>query len=67
MHSLVVLGPPSQEPPPNVVIEQKRQRDPSPGVRQIVGSIDYTSSQKDGDVEVPEEPESHSEEVEGDG
>ena len=67
MHSLVVLGPPSEEPPPNVVIEEKAQRNTSPSVGQVVRSPDYASRQKYGDVEVPEEPEAPSEEVEGDG
>lgn len=67
IHSLVVLGPPSEEPPPNVVIEEKGQWDSSPSVGQVVRSPDYTSHQKDGDVEVPEELESPSEEVKGDG
>ena len=32
MHSLVVLGPPSKEPPLDVIVEDERQRNPGPGV-----------------------------------
>ena len=34
-HSLVVLGPPAQEMPPDVVVEGEGDRDSGPNVRQV--------------------------------
>lgn len=51
-YSLVVLGPPSEETPPNVVVEDKGERNTSPRVGQVVGGPDETTIQEYGRVEV---------------
>ena len=53
-HSLVVLGPPGQEPPPDVVVEDKGDRDCGPDISHVVRSPDKPTDQEDGNMEVGE-------------
>ena len=66
-HSLVVLGPPAQEAPPDVVVEDIGDRDGGPNIGHVIRSPDKPTHQEDGNVEVGENLELLAEEVEGDG
>jgi len=66
-HLLVVLGPPGQVIPPNIVVEGEGDRDCGPNIAHVVRSPDKSTDQKDGNVEVGENLELLAEEVEGDG
>ena len=66
-HSLVVLGPPAQVTPSDVVIEDEGNRDGRPNVAHVVRGPDKSTDQKDGNVEVGEGLEFLTKEVEGNG
>lgn len=66
-HSLVVLGPPAQIAPLDVVVEEKSDGDSGPDIGQVVGSPDKSTNQENRNVDVAENPVLLAEEVEGDG
>ena len=53
-HPLIVLGPPTEEIPPDVIVEHEGKRDTSPSVGQIVRRPNMSAIEEDGGVEVPE-------------
>ena len=65
-HSLVVLGPPGQETPPEEVVEKVGDGDTGPNVGHVVRSPDKSTDQENGYVEVGENLELLAKEVEGD-
>ena len=66
-HSLVVLGPPAQIIPPDIVVEGEGDGDCRPNVAHVVRSPDKSTNQKDGNVEVVENLILLAKEVEGNG
>ena len=53
-HVLVVLRPPTEESPLNVVVEQPTNGDSGPNVRQVIRSPHGTTIQEGRDIKVPE-------------
>jgi len=66
-HSLVVLGPPAQVAPLDVVVKEKADGDSGPDIGQVVGSPEKSTNQENRNVDVAENPVLLAEEVEGDG
>lgn len=65
-HSLVVLGPPAQETPPDIVVEHVGDRDGGPNVGHVERCPNQSSNQENGNVEVGESLELPAKEVEWD-
>ena len=66
-HSLVVLGPPAQVTPSNIIVEDVGDRDGRPNVAHVVRSPDESTDQEDGNVKVGEKLVFLAKEVEGNG
>lgn len=64
-HSLVVLGPPGQIIPLDVVVKKDGDWDGRPNVAHVVRSPDKSTDQENWNVEVGENPEFFAKEVEG--
>lgn len=65
--SLVILGPPAQETPPEIVIEEVCDRDGGPNVGHVVGSPNESTDQENRNMEVGENPEPLAKVVKRDG
>ena len=66
-YSLVVLGPPAQVTPLDIVVENVGDGDGGPNADHVVRCPGGSTEQEDGNVEVGEDLELLTEEVEGDG
>lgn len=65
-HLLVILGPPAQETSPDIVVEDVGDRDGGPNVCHVERCPDEATDQENGNVEVGENLEPLSKEVEWD-